>query len=354
MNIKKENLCFLFGRIRKKETTPLLAINAMPFDIESIPDSDEKWNFLKDLAVNFLIENKKLPTFAKEQDYEYSELYYRLFSEMEEIAYSKQESKQIAEIKVFNNAFDKIVLPNGYREKIIEVCQQLKEGNKIFEEWGLGEKIKKGKGVNFLFTGVSGTGKTYCGEIIAEYLGTVFEVISVASLESKWAGESEKNISEIFKSLYGGNKVLILDEVDSFLTSRSQVDHIYQNKITNQFLIELERHNGIVVMTTNRPVRLDKALQRRIDLVLDFPFPDLEARKSIWKYHIPDKMPKEIIDYDKIASFGINGGQIKNCILSSARKMIVRDKKLSTDIIIEAIIDEQNETRQLTNGKDHS
>jgi SpoVK/Ycf46/Vps4 family AAA+-type ATPase len=120
-------------------------------------------------------------------------------------------------------------------------------------------------------------------------------------------------------------------------------------------LIELERHNGICIMTTNRPIKLDKALQRRIDLCLDFPNPDRDAKKRIWEYIIPDKLPKEDIDYDKLSEFELNGGGIKNALMSAARKMIVEGiKKLDTNLLIKSITEELAEIEVVSNGRDHS
>jgi len=305
--INPDNLAFYWGTLKKKETFgDSHLVNSMPFDLSDIENlGDEKqWEKLESLAFHYLVETGELPSFAKEQDYErtggcsFAKLNY--FTNVLNIIESKDDNDEKFEMTVDEGAFEKIILPQEFKQRIIETIIQLKEYDLIFEKWGFGEKIKKGKGVNLLFSGESGTGKTYAGEIIAEYINAPSELVSVASIESKWVGESEKNISMLFKSLKKGNKVLILDEVDSFLTSRSSNNDSspHYNKLTNQFLVELERHDGICVMTTNRPVKLDKALARRIDVVLDFPFPNEEARERIWKHHIPAKAPiKGDIDF---------------------------------------------------------
>ncbi len=361
--VPEENLAFYWGGLKKKDTYDSIVVSCMPFDISEISgmDDSKKWERLKDLSVAYERDvAKNLPSFAKEQDYERTggasyQAYKTLVAFAEKIS-TQESDKESEPIKLFNNAFDKIVLPNGFREKIIETVSQLKDHKKMFEEWGLGDKVKRGKGVNILFSGVSGTGKTWCGEVIAEYLGTDAEIISVATLESKWVGESEKNVSNLFKGLNGNNKVLILDEVDSFISRRSDNDsgNPYQNKLTNQFLIELERHDGICIMTTNRPVKLDKALQRRVDLVLDFPFPDIDARESIWKYMIPSKMPTDTIDYKELAKFSLNGGQIKNALFGAARKAIVAGSNVTMKLLKTSCKEEMEESDTLINGKDHS
>lgn len=362
--ISLDNLAFYNSAITKKESiSESYPVSQMPFDVGEIDSlqGDKIWDKLYELSFYYLRDEMKvLPSFALVQDYErkgFSNYYgYKgIVSIANKVASYGIEDKQITEIKVFDNAFDKIILPSGFKEKIIETVTQLKDNEKIFTEWGLGEKVNRGKGINILFGGASGTGKTYCGEIIAEYLGTEAEVVSVSTLESKWVGESEKNVSNIFKSIKGANKVLILDEVDSFLTSRSKIDHQHQSKLTNQFLVELERHDGVCVMTTNRSISLDKALQRRIDLILDFPEPDKKARELIWRYMIPKKMPVKDINYEELSDFSINGGLIKNAVLSTARKAVSRGlKEIGQDIFIEAIQDEIKEKDVIINGKDHS
>lgn len=361
--IPRDRLAFFSGTIKKKDSySDSHVVNAMPFDLSTVrgKGNDKQWDILVELAVKYLVEEGDLPSWAKAQDYERTGgCGYQSYNALEALAsyYDRLPELSTEPIEVFNNAFDKIILPAGFREKIIETVNQLKDYKVIFEEWGLGEKVKRGKGVNLLFSGESGTGKTWCGEVIAEYLGTQSEVVSVATIESKWVGESEQNVSQIFSSLNGGNKVLILDEVDSFIASRKYTDGAsgnYQSKLTNQFLIELERHNGIVVMTTNRPVKLDRALHRRIDLVLDFPFPEKEARKQIWKYMIPDKMPTENLDLNILSGARLSGGQIKNVIFAAARKAVTRNEKVTLQIVNEAITDELKESGNLLSGKDHS
>ncbi len=364
-DIKPENLCFYHGSVQKKEETftDRHVVNAMPFDSDILEDvSDEKvWDVLLDYSVEWLKVTKKLPTFAQPQDYERqgsaSYVPFSHFVDTKNAVGKHTVSNEKFEMTVDEGVFERIIIPKVFKQKIIETITQLKEHDLIFKEWGFGEKIKKGKGVNLLFSGTSGTGKTYCGEIIADYIGAPYELVSVASIESKWVGESEKNISNLFKSLNGGNKVLILDEVDSFLTSRGSHSGAspHYNKLTNQFLVELERHNGICVMTTNRPVVLDKALQRRIDVVLDFPFPNAEARLAIWKHHIPEKAPvEENISLIELAKVELNGGQIKNAILDAARQAAIGDKIITMGMMLNAAKAEFKEAKTLLEGKDHS
>lgn len=359
-NMEKENFALLIMNLKKKGELSFERHNVRSvFDLSEIEglSETEKWKKLERIAFESLKESEKIPTFEKFQDYErYDTSFYYSYEDLQKIIdYHCKESleEKIIE-KTFDNAFDNIILPDEHKEKIIETIIQLKEQKKIFEEWGLGEKIKRGKGVNIMFSGKSGTGKTYCAEIIGEYLGIDVEIVSGADINSKWIGESEKSIKKFFNKLSCKKSVLVIDEADSFLTARADISNNYLSQ-TNQLLIELENHNGICILTTNRLPKLDKALQRRIDLILEFEMPTKEAREKIWRNFVTDKIPKDEINFDKLTDYKINGGLIKNVILSSARKMIKNgNEKLTTDIIIKSIEDEIKESELSNKSNDYS
>lgn len=361
--IPEDKLAFLTMTVKKKDEMFADSVHAgmMPFNIDELIDCSEsvQWDILESLAIEYLIEVGKLPTFTKQQDYERTGTSsYRKYDDLRSTALQlSQLNNTVSRVDIVLDAgvLDRIVIPTEFKQQIIESVAQLKHSATIFDEWGFGDIVKKGRGVNLLFSGTSGTGKTFCGELIAEYVGLPCELVSVASIESKWVGESEKNVQQLFKSLSAGRKVLILDEVDSFLSSRNSSDNQHYSKLTNQFLVELERHNGICVMTTNRPVKLDKALARRIDVVLDFPFPDKAARLAIWKKHIPAKAPIEgTIDYETLAELKLNGGQVKNAILKAARVAVLTTNKFTQELFMQAALREVASGDSLSQGKDHS
>lgn len=360
--IPKDKLAFCWATIKEKETFGNSYIaNTVPFDITELPDGERKWDYLKKICVEALIEREELPTHAKAQNYDRGAMSYVAYSTLEGYAtyYStgeNEKSDKVVTMKIDAGALNKIILPEDFKQQIVEAVAQLKEYKLIFNTWGFGDVVTKGRGVNMLFSGVSGTGKTFCGELIAEYTGLKAELISVASIESKYVGESEQNVANLFKGLADSKKVLILDEVDSFLSSRKNADsHPHYSKLTNQFLVELERHNGICIMTTNRPVVLDKALARRIDVVLDFPFPNQEARKAIWERHMPKTAPFVNPDVDVLAQFVLTGGQIKNALLKAARRAVVSGtKEITQDMLIAAAKREFETSEQMKVSKDMS
>lgn len=359
--IPEDKLMFFNGSILNKHTYEITHLQLVPFNRDLIEglSEDALWEELVAIGVEWLKVEGKLPSTSDPSDWKQNGVGYAnmvAINNIKNLA-TEEEEEEYSEIELDGTAFDRIILPDGFKGRVSETVAQLKHGDKIFTDWGLGEKVRKGRGVNILLTGPSGTGKTYLGEVISEYLGMEAEIVSVATIESKWMGESEQNIQQVFSRLNKkGAQVLILDEADSWLESRSTTQNIFQSKLTNQFLIELERHNGVCVMTTNRPVKLDKALSRRIDLVLEIPRPGKKAREAIWKFMIPKKMPSKKIDEAKLSVHALTGGQIKNVVLAAARKMAFHGHgKLTMELLNECIAEEMKESSALNdNAKDFS
>lgn len=362
-NIPIERLCYFFGSVKQKGTFSMWVVHSMPFDAAEVLNKQDPWEILKGLAVEHLKKLGELPANANPDSFEKGPLAcFRLFKDLQAEADEAtgggeaEEGEIVVQLEPNEAALDKVVMPSGFREQIVEVIGQFQHHKLIFETWGLGEIIKKGHGINMLFTGPPGTGKTHCAETIAEYLGCPFEIITAAQVESKWVGESEKNVASLFQGLRGGNKVLVIDEADSFLTSRSNLAQHHEGKLTNQILVELERHRGIVILTTNRPIKLDKAVSRRIDLVLQFPVPPSKAREKIWRAMTPKNLPKdEDLDYTRLSQLTLTGGQIKNVMLAAARSMAQMKKPmLTTELVLEKAEREMKEDQMIATGGDHT
>ncbi len=217
--------------------------------------------------------------------------------------------------------WETLVLPPEYEKLILSTVEQIKDETyeKIFVEWGFGETIEKGRGSILLFYGMPGTGKTMCAEGIAEKLGKDYIMLSSADFQSPIPGETERNMKTAFEKATVKDLVVILDECDSILVNRDRVGAILAGEI-NCLLSEIERFEGVCIMTSNRSVELDPALARRIALKLEFPMPDASVREKIWRKLIPEKAPlAKDVDLKALSKFEISGGQIKNAILLGAR-----------------------------------
>ena len=216
-----------------------------------------------------------------------------------------------------------IVLPADKFQQLREMCNYVKYRHVVYGDWGFDKKISLGKGLNILFSGPSGTGKTMAAEIIANELGLDFYKIDLSCVVSKYIGETEKNLAAIFKEAETANAVLFFDEADAIFGKRSEVKDShdrYANIEINYLLQKMEEHEGIVILATNFRTNIDEAFTRRMHFSLDFTFPDREYRLDIWRKIFPVETPKSSdIDFEFLAKrFTTSGGNIRNIALNAA------------------------------------
>ena len=210
----------------------------------------------------------------------------------------------------------------------------------LFDKWGLGKTICYGRGVTILFSGPSGTGKTACAEAIAEKLDKQIIVINYAEMQSCWVGQTEKNIVRAFREAADADAVLFWDEADAMFYDRDSAAQNWEVRDVNVLLQELEHYEGICILSTNRKTQLDKALERRLSMKIDFEPPTKEMRQKIWQKLIPQEMPLATdVDFEELSGERLTGGEIKNVILNSARIALKRNPrtKVCKSDFVEAI-----------------
>jgi SpoVK/Ycf46/Vps4 family AAA+-type ATPase len=227
-----------------------------------------------------------------------------------------------------------LVLPKDEIKLVREVLNAAKVRNYVMTHWGFGKRLTTGKGLVALFGGEPGTGKTLAAEIIASELGMPLYRVSIPRVMSKWVGETEKNISNIFSKARASHSVLLFDEADALFTSRVKVESSvdrFANMETNLLLQEIERFEGLCILTTNHEKNIDEAFQRRIQFKIDFPFPDGKQRAKIWKTLIPKECPiSDDIDYELLGeNFELSGGYIKNAIVRAAYRAAVVSRPIN-------------------------
>ena len=216
-----------------------------------------------------------------------------------------------------------VVLPSNGTEQLRDIEAYIKHQGKVFGEWGFGKKLSLGKGLNILFTGDSGTGKTMAAEALAHELGLELYKVDLSIVVSKYIGETEKNLSRIFAEAEESNAILFFDEADAIFGKRSEVKDAhdrYANVEIGYLLQKMEEHEGIVVLATNLDRNLDEAFKRRMHFVVKFPFPGEESRLQIWKSLLPaEARVADGLDFQFLArSFQIAGGNIKNVLVTAA------------------------------------
>jgi len=219
---------------------------------------------------------------------------------------------------------DRLVLPERERAQVAEILSACKHREFVLSSWGFGDSLTKGKGLCILFDGPPGTGKTFTAELIAHDLRLPLYRIHIPNVVSKWVGETERNISQIFARARSARAVLLFDEADSLFGRRNQSaqssNDRYANMEVNLLLQEIESYDGITFLTTNLYGNLDEALQRRIQFRVTFPFPEALERENIWRVLTPTAAPlADDVDFVALARrYELAGGHIKNALLRAA------------------------------------
>jgi SpoVK/Ycf46/Vps4 family AAA+-type ATPase len=216
-----------------------------------------------------------------------------------------------------------IVLPPDHMGQMREICAQMRHRRIVLEEWGFDRHLAMGKGLNSLFAGPSGTGKTMAAEIIASDLGLELYKVDLSTLVSKYIGETEKNLDRIFIAAQEANAILFFDEADAIFGKRSEVKDAhdrYANIEVGYLLQKMEEYDGVVILATNLRKNIDDAFIRRMHMTIEFPFPEEPDRLRIWQKVFPPEAPlAKDVDLTFLAKqFKVTGGNIRNIALLAA------------------------------------
>lgn len=219
--------------------------------------------------------------------------------------------------------WEDIVLPDDAIAQLRELCDRVNQRHRVLSEWGFARKLSLGLGVNALFAGPSGTGKTMAAEILANELALDLYKIDLAGVVSKYIGETEKNLNAVFAAAENSNAILLIDEADALFGKRSEVRDShdrYANIEISYLLQKMEEYSGIAILATNLRQNLDESFTRRLAFTVHFPFPDEAERQRIWKGIWPAEMPlADDVDIEFLArQFKLSGGNIKNVVLGAA------------------------------------
>ncbi len=190
--------------------------------------------------------------------------------------------------------WDDLILPADPENQLRELCRRVSNRSRVMADWGFEARHSLGKGVNALFAGGSGTGKTMAAEVIASELGLNLYKIDLASVVSKYIGETEKNLDRIFSAASTSDAVLFFDEADALFGTRSEIRDShdrYANLEISYLLQKMEEYEGIAILATNLKQNLDDAFVRRLAFTVTFPFPDAASREQIWRRVCPPELP---------------------------------------------------------------
>ena len=216
-----------------------------------------------------------------------------------------------------------LVLPERPLEVLHSISSYLRHRDLVLSEWGYDRTVARSQGLKVLFAGESGTGKTMSGQVLAKELGLDLYRIDLATIVSKYIGETEKNLDRIFDAAEGSNAILFFDEADALFGKRSEVSDAhdrYANIEVAYLLQKMESYSGAVILATNFRHNIDDAFLRRLDFVIDFPFPEPEDRGRIWQLVLPPTAPlADDVDTGFLSTqFKLSGGGIRNASLAGA------------------------------------
>ncbi len=245
-------------------------------------------------------------------------------------------------------AWEDLILPPETIQLLRQASDRLRFQYTVMHQWGFDRKLAYGKGLSMLFTGPPGTGKTMSAMVIAKELNLELYRIDLSRIVSKYIGETEKHLSDIFDQAKESGAILFFDEADALFGKRSEVKDAhdkYANMETSYLLQKMEEYEGLTILATNFAQNLDDAFTRRIQFIIKYPFPDPIQREELWRYSFPSELPVEAIDYEYLAkTFELAGGPIKNVVLTAAYLAANEGGPVSMKHLIEGVVQEYKKT----------
>jgi ATPase family associated with various cellular activities (AAA)/Winged helix domain, variant len=232
-----------------------------------------------------------------------------------------------------------LILPAAQLTVLRTIAEQVGHRHRVYEDWGFARRGARGLGISALFVGDPGTGKTMAAEVLARELRLDLYRVDLATVVSKYVGETEKNLRRLFDAAEGSGAVLLFDEADALFGKRSEVRDShdrYANIEVSYLLQRMETYRGLAILTTNMKQVLDPAFVRRIRFVVRFPFPDADQRAGIWRRAFPVDVPRDSIDPARLAQLDVAGGGIRNIALGAAFLAAARDEPVTMAHIAEA------------------
>ena len=250
-------------------------------------------------------------------------------------------------------AWRDLVLADRQLEVLGSISAYLRHRDQVLSEWGYEQTVSRTQGLKVLFAGESGTGKTMAAQVLGAELGLEMFRVDLAGTVSKYIGETEKNLERIFTAADGSNAILFFDEADALFGKRSEVSDShdrYANLEVAYLLQRMEAYPGAVILATNFRRNLDEAFIRRLDFVIDFPFPEAADRRRIWERVLPPAAPVgDDVDLDFLAErFKLSGGAIRNCSLAAAFSAADEGTSIAMRHLVRAVAQEYAKQGRLT------
>jgi len=254
-----------------------------------------------------------------------------------------------------SQTWDDVVLPEQTLESVREIVSRARNRHRVLHDWGFERKLSKGLGLSALFSGPPGTGKTMIAGLIARELALELYQIDLSRVVSKYVGETEKNLAEVFEAADWGNVLLLFDEADALFSKRTEVkssNDRFSNMEINYLLQRLERFEGVSILTTNLEGSIDQAFKRRLSFRVQFPMPDAVERETLWKRMVPTEAQLDgALDFADLAQrYEFTGGNIRNAMLRAAFLAAGEGRGITTEHVHRAVVLEYHDAGQIAIG----
>lgn len=227
--------------------------------------------------------------------------------------------------------WEDLILQHETMQEVEDILSWVKHEKTVMQTWGLGDKVMPG--FRCLFYGPPGTGKTFTATLLGQATGREVYRIDLSMVVSKYIGETEKNLKNVFDKAQSRNWILFFDEADALFGKRTDISDSkdrYANQEVSYLLQRVESFDGVVILATNNRENLDKAFTRRFQVVVNFPMPNANERFRIWSSAIPESCELDAkVNLRMIAEkYELAGGSIMNvvrhCALRAAKRGVAR------------------------------
>lgn len=243
--------------------------------------------------------------------------------------------------------WDDVVLHPDTLRQLNQIEHWVRFNDTLLGEWGMGNRVKPG--YRALFYGQPGTGKTLTATLLGKHTGQPVFRIDLSRLVSKFIGETEKNLAQLFDRAENKNWILFFDEADALFGKRTEIRDAhdkYANQEVAYLLQRIENHSGLVILATNQRGNVDEAFLRRFQAVIHFPMPSAENRRDLWRRSFPSQIDvADDVDWRDISTrFALTGAGIVNvahfCAIEALATTPAVDRAFLESAIIRELVKE--------------
>ena len=236
-----------------------------------------------------------------------------------------------------------VILNEGVKEQVLDLIAIPDVWRTVFEGWKLSKVVSKIPKMAVNFYGPSGTGKTMLANAIGTETGKAILQVNYAEIESKYVGETSKNLVSVFKTASDKDAILLFDEADALLSRRvtdmKNALDVSVNQTRSVLLNLLDEYTGMVIFTTNFISNFDSAFMRRIPYHIKIDLPDIQAREKLWRHYLIDELPNNVNQKEISRNYQkVSGADIVNSIvIASIKAARNREKFVKQSYIEEAL-----------------